>query len=192
MAEPTTRDETGSPAQVVKDETVDRVHDLSAATGEHAGAVKDEAKTKALNVVHDVRSELESQGDVQAKRAASTLRDVSSQLHEMARSGQTGAVTDVTRQIAEKSGQFASRLEQGGVQGVGEDLRRFARRQPGLFLAAAGVAGFAFMRVLRNASQDQPAAPPQSSSGPGFTPSAPTAANLGAPSGVTPPVGTLQ
>jgi hypothetical protein len=61
-----------------------------------------------------------------------------------------------------------------------------------LFLAAAGVAGFAFMRVLRNASQDQPAAPPQSSSGLGFTPSAPTSANLGAPSGVTPPVGTLQ
>ena len=104
---------------------------------------------------HDVRRELESQGDVQAKRVASTLHDVGSQLDDMAASGQSGPVTDVTRQLADKTRQVASRLEEGGVQGVGDDLRRFARRQPGLFLAAAGVAGFVVTRVLRNASLSQ-------------------------------------
>jgi hypothetical protein len=36
------------------------------------------------------------------------------------------------------------------VQGVAEDLRRFARRQPGLFLAGAGIAGFVVARLLRS------------------------------------------
>jgi hypothetical protein len=178
-------DETGSRVQVAKDEAVDRVHDLTATTAEHAGAVKEEAKDKALNVAHDVRRELENQGDSQAKRAAEALHDVGSQLHEMAKSGQPGAVTDMTRQVAEKSTQFASRLEQGGVQGVGEDLRQFARRQPGLFLAAAGVAGFVAVRVLRNASHDPSPEAGQSGS------ERPTA-NVGVPSGATPPMGTLQ
>jgi hypothetical protein len=190
MADSTARNETGAPAQVAKDEAVDRVHDVAATTAEHAGAVKEEAKGKALNVVHDVRHELESQGDVQAKRAASTLRDVGSQLNEMARGAQPGAVTDVTRQIAERSTQFASRLEAGGVQGVGEDLRQFARRQPGLFLAAAGLAGFVVTRMLRNASQDQQAAP--TPSGSGFAPSELPTASSNAPVGAKPPTGTLR
>ena len=155
MADTTAGIDSGSQVQAAKDEAVERVHDLTATTAEHAGAVKDEAKGKALDVAHDVRRELESQGDVQAKRVASTLHDVGSQLNDMAANGQPGAVTDVTRQVADKSRQLASRLEEGGVQGVGDDLRRFARRQPGLFLAAAGVAGFVLTRVLRNASLSQ-------------------------------------
>jgi len=190
MADSTARNETGSQAQVAKDEAVDRVHDLTATTAEHAGAVKEEAKGKALNVVHDVRHELESQGNVQAKRAASTLRDVGSQLHEMAGGAQPGAVTDVTRQLAEKSTRFASRLDEAGVQGVGEDLRRFARRQPGLFLAAAGLAGFVVTRMLRNAPHDQDVAP--TPPGSGFAPSGPPTASSGAPIGATPPTGTLR
>ena len=69
----------------------------------------------------------------------------------MASAGQPGPVPDMTRQLAGKSRQVASRLEEGGVQGVGDDLRQFARRQPGLFLAAAGLAGFVVTRTLRNA-----------------------------------------
>jgi hypothetical protein len=59
---------------------------------------------------------------------------------------------------------------------VGDDLRDSARRQPGLFLAAAGVAGFVVTRLLRNASSLE------SASGPTTAPStAMTASEPGAP-----------
>ena len=135
MTDTTPGIDSGSQVQAAKDEAVERVHDLTATTAEHAGAVKDEAKGKALDVAHDVRRELESQGDVQAKRVASTLHDVSSQLNDMAANGQSGAVTDVTRQVADTTRQLASRLEEGGVQGVSDDLRQVrtssARPVPG-------------------------------------------------------------
>jgi hypothetical protein len=153
MADATGSD-TGSQVQAAKDEATDRAHDLTAATAEHVGAVKDDAKQKAVDVAHQVRRELETQGDAQAKRVASTLQDVGGQLRGMADGGgDDGAVAEATRKLAEKSQQVAQRLEEGGMSGVGDDLRDFARRQPGLFLAAAGVAGFVVTRVLRNASQ---------------------------------------
>jgi hypothetical protein len=150
MTDTTTENSAPSRAEVAKDEAVDHVQDLTETTAQHASEMKDEAKGQALNVARDVRRELESQGDAQAKRASSALRDVGSQLHAMAERGQPGAVTDVTRHLADRSHQLASRLDQGGLQGVSDDLRGFARRQPGLFLAAAGVAGFVAARVLRN------------------------------------------
>jgi len=138
-------------AQAAKDEAINQAGDLKDTAIEHVGAVTADAKEKATNVAHDVRRELETQGDAQAKRAASALHDVGSQLSDMANAGQPGPVSDMTRQLADKSRQVASRLEEGGVQAVGDDLRRFARRQPGLFLVAAGVAGFVVTRILRNA-----------------------------------------
>jgi len=143
---------TGAPgqAQAAKEEAMNQASDLKDTAREHVGAMTDDAKEKATNVAHDVRRELETQGDTQAKRAASALHNVGSQLSDMANAGQPGPVVDVTRQLADKSRQIASRLEERGVQGVGGDLRRFARRQPGLFLAAAGVTGFLVTRMLRN------------------------------------------
>jgi hypothetical protein len=189
MTDTTPGIDSGSQVQAAKDEAVERVQDLTATTAEHAGAVKDEAKGKALDVAHDVRRELESQGDVQAKRVASTLHDVGSQLNDMAANGQPGAVTEVTRQVADTTRQLASRLEEGGVQGVSDDLRRFARRQPGLFLATAGVAGFVLTRVLRNASTGQ--SPVASRTGPQF-PTSGTPVNRGVPNRDALPTGTLQ
>jgi plasmid stabilization system protein ParE len=141
-------------AQAAKDEAIHQASDLKDTALEHVGAVTADAKAKATDVAHDVRRELHTQGETQAKRAASALHDVGSQLSDMANAGQPGPVSDVTRQLADKSRQVASRLEEGGIDGVGDDLRRFARRQPGLFLAAAGVAGFVVTRMLRNAQSN--------------------------------------
>ena len=141
-------------AQAAKDEAITQASDLKDTAVEHVGAVTADAKEKATNVAHDVRRELETQGDAQAKRAGSALHDIGSQLADMANAGQPGPVSDVTRQLADKSQQVASRLEDGGIQAVGDDLRQFARRQPGLFLAAAGLAGFVVTRILRNAQSN--------------------------------------
>ena len=126
MIEPSS---TGVPeqAQAAQDEAIQQAADLKDTALEHVGALTDDAKEKATNVAQDVRRELETQGDAQAKRAASALHNVGSQLTDMANAGQPGPGADVTRRLADKSRQVASRLEEGGVQGVGDDLRRFAR-----------------------------------------------------------------
>jgi hypothetical protein len=151
--------ETATQMHAAKEEAVNRTQDLSSSAAEHVGAMKEDVKGKAVGMAHDVRRELETQGDAQARRLASTLKDVGGQVRDMADGAQPGAVTDVTRQIAVKSQEFAQRLETGGVAGMGDDLRAFARRQPGLFLAAAGLAGFTLTRVLRNASSSSREAP---------------------------------
>jgi hypothetical protein len=144
----------GTQAQAAKDEAMDRAQDVKDSAMAHAGAVAQETKTKASNVAGDVRRELETQGDAQAKRLASALHGAGRQLSSMAVDAEPGTLTDMTRQLAGGTERWASRLEESGVQGVGDDLRSFARRQPGLFLAAAGVTGFVVTRALRNATVD--------------------------------------
>ncbi len=172
-------------AQAAKDEAINQASDLKDTALEHVGAVTADAKEKATNVAHDLRRELETQGDAQAKRAASALHDVGSQLSDMANAGKPGPVSDVTRQLADKSRLVASRLEEGGVQAVSDDLRQFARRQPGLFLAAAGIAGFVVTRILRNAQSNGNPSEPSGRPGVPYTSappvtSAPSVPQLGA------------
>jgi len=147
-----------------------QAREVASTAAEHAGAVKEEAKGKAVNVAHDVRRELQSQGDAQAKRAASALHGVGDQLRSMAASGQPGAVTDFTRQAADKTQQMATRLENDGMRGVGDDLANFARRQPVLFLAAAGLAGFLATRVMRSAASNGSQAEPMGGGDAQFSP----------------------
>ena len=57
----------GAPSQVqeTKEQAKGQAHEVAATVAEHAGAVTQEAKGKATAVVHDVRRELQTQGDWQ-------------------------------------------------------------------------------------------------------------------------------
>jgi len=169
----------GAPSQVqeTKEQAKGQAQEVASTVAEHASAVTQEAKGKATDVVHDVRRELQTQGDSQAQRLAAALHDVSGQLDSMAQGAQPGTVTDATRQLAQQGRSIAGRLEEGGVQGIGQDLTSFARRRPVLFLAAAGVAGFAVTRMLRNA----PSLTGSPSAGPGTGPGMPQSAPPTAP-----------
>ena len=141
----------GMAAGEVKEQAVEQAHELRDATVEHVGAVTQDAKARALGVTHDVRRELETQGEDQARRLASSLRDAGRQLHDMADGAEPGPLSDGTRQLAGGTERLASRLEEGGIHGVADDLRAFARRRPGVFLLAAGATGFLLTRMLRHA-----------------------------------------
>jgi hypothetical protein len=140
----------GKAVAEVKDQAVDQAHELKDTAVEHATAVTQEAKEKATNVAHDIRHELESQGESQAKRLATTLHEAGRQLHDMADGAGPGPLTQVTRQLADGTQRLAGRVDDGGIHGIGDELRTFARRQPVLFLAAAGTAGFLVTRMLRH------------------------------------------
>ena len=144
------RTESGHSVADVRDQAVDQAHELKDTSVEHVSAMAQEAKDKAFNVGHDVRRELENQGDTQARRLATTLRDTGRQLHDMADGAEAGPLGQATRQLAGGTDRLAGRLEADGIHGVAEDLRAFAQRQPVVFLLAAGAAGFVVTRLLRS------------------------------------------
>ena len=135
--------------------------------GEAAREIKDVARTATEEVrglVGQVGGELQSQAATQTDRLAEGLRTLSGQLQK-AGSGQpleAGPIRDLASQAGSTFDQLSSRLSNGGVDGIVQDVSSFARRRPGVFLAGAATAGFFAGRILRGA---QAASQEQSSSG---------------------------
>jgi hypothetical protein len=126
---------------------------VAAVARENTGEIAQDAKTHARQLVNESRQQLRGQANEQAQRVAATLGDIGRQLGAMARGdgAPSGAVADLTQQLASSASGASEHLQERGFDGVVEDTRRFARNRPGLFLLAATGAGFAIGRVLRSA-----------------------------------------
>jgi hypothetical protein len=113
--------------------------------------VADEAKEQARRLGQEARSQLRGQVDDQAGRLANGLGDMGHQLRTMAENADDpeSPVTRLTHQAADNVERLASRLDDGGLDVVIEDVKRFARNRPGLFLAAALGAGFVVGRLIK-------------------------------------------
>jgi vacuolar-type H+-ATPase subunit H len=133
-------------------------------TGSTPSAV-DKAQERASNVVHEAqeqtrgmideaRSQVRSQAQTQTGRASDVTRDLSRELRSMADSNQGGHLTSIAREGATQLERLSSRLDQGGVDGLVGDVKRFARRRPGVFLASCAGAGFLIGRLLHNTDTD--------------------------------------
>jgi hypothetical protein len=116
-----------------------------------ATEVLQEAKTQAHTMVDDAKREVRAQADQQTGRAAQGLRGLAGQVHALAegRPEQAGVAGDYARRIGERVSELAERMENGGLDGMLDDARRFARRRPGTFLLSAAALGFAAGRLLR-------------------------------------------
>lgn len=127
--------------------------DVAAAAGEQARAVAEDAKHQARRVMDDSRQHLRDQAAQQTTRLAGSVRDVSSQLQHVARgdAAPQGVVGDLTQQAASFTGQLADQLEQRSPEELLDEVRRFARRRPGMFLLGALGAGFVAGRLVRSA-----------------------------------------
>ena len=95
------------------------------------------------------REHLRSQASEQTARLGSSIRSLSEQL-DGALKGKApeGAAADLLRQATERTQHMAQSLERNPDELL-EDLRRFARRRPGVFLAGAMGLGFVTGRFLR-------------------------------------------
>jgi hypothetical protein len=121
-----------------------------------------EASNQAQNVAADIRrqfsevssktkSELRSQADERAAQAARGLRALSSQATALAqgRTEEAGDLTSFLNRIGSETGALATRLETRKTGGLLEDMTRFGRRQPVVFLALALGAGVLAGRAVR-------------------------------------------
>jgi hypothetical protein len=113
-----------------------------------------EAKSQAQRVLGDAHGELQSQLDQRVGQAVEKARTTGDQLRALAegRVDEAGPAVDWVRQAGDQVQHYADRLNDMGLEGATQELRRFARQRPMVFLGAAAAAGFLIGRTLKNAS----------------------------------------
>jgi hypothetical protein len=141
-----TQDSTGQ-TRTGNDSTADALRD-SARTEAHR--LTDEAKTQAGNVYSEVGGRLREEADSQSRRAAGGLRTLSQELETMASSTE-GTTSSWVHEGSARLSSLADRLELEGIDGITGDIQSYARRRPGMFLAATFGAGLVLSRVIKNA-----------------------------------------
>jgi hypothetical protein len=135
--------------------------DVASEVKSEARAVASEASDQARRLYATTKDELAGQAQAKTDQAAQGLRRLSDQVRALAegRTQDAGQLTGYARDAHDRLMQFASRLEAGGPQGLLDDVSRFARRRPLVFIGACAGAGFLLTRFVRaGTSQDQPAA----------------------------------
>ena len=135
--------------------TVERAENKAAeAAGtaiEEGKQVASTAKEQFHQLVGEAKRDVSDKGETIAQRAAERLRDLDRQASSLleGRGGGGGQLEGYLREGQQRVQSLADRLEQGGAQGVIDDLVQYGRRRPGTFLLAAAGLGFLTARVVR-------------------------------------------
>jgi hypothetical protein len=163
-------------AKEVAGSAAEAARGVAAEAGQQARQVASEASRQARGIADQTRQQARQQADNQTRRAAQTLHTLSDQMRALAegRQDESGDARKYIEWFADRAGDMARHLETRGIDGLVSDVKSFARRRPGLFLAGSAAAGFVVSRIAKSArgsqaEQDQ------------FTPSAPPAHGLPAP-----------
>jgi hypothetical protein len=121
-----------------------------------AAAVVSEAGTQARNLADEARIALRQQASDGSSRAAGAVDHLAVRLRALAdgNADQAGELQRYARELGDRLGGVAARMQSRGPDGLVDDVQRFARRRPGVFLAVAAGAGFAAGRVFRGAKTD--------------------------------------
>lgn len=137
----------------------------STATSE-AKDVAQEARTQLRQLFTQLTGEATDQASGQTQRAVGGLRSLSSELSGMAQGqqGQSGMATDLARQGASRLDAAASWLDGRQPGEILDEVRSFARRRPGAFLAGAAILGIVGGRMTRGLTGDSSSSDTQSSS----------------------------
>lgn len=161
----------------VKASAVGAGSDVAGTAKEQAGNVVGETLAQAKDLTAQVKDQASQQLDMQSSKALESVRGVSSQLTAGDTSGMVG---QFMTEAGQRLQSFSDYVERVGPQGVMEDVRRYARRNPGTFVLGAALAGLVSGRVTKGikASQD-------------FSSSSTPAALTGTAAG-TPPAGVTE
>ncbi|MER5335000.1 hypothetical protein [Micromonospora sp. NPDC002717] len=121
------------------------------AAAEQGGQVVSEARRQARNLTGEAGTQLRDQAQAQQRRAADGLRGIGRELGSMAeRSEDSGMAAQMVRRAADAAQQAAGWLDEREPGAVVDEVRSYARRHPGTFLAGAAVAGVLVGRLTRN------------------------------------------
>ncbi|MBN9326612.1 MAG: hypothetical protein BGO38_03685 [Cellulomonas sp. 73-145] len=147
----------GETAAVAKDEAMgvassakEKGSNLVGEGVDQAKSVAGEATRQARDLMDEARVELTAQAYEQQQRLAGGLRSFGHELGSMADSSTEGGLaSDVARQVASRTNDLAQWFEDREPGSVLDEVKEFARRRPGAFLAIAAGAGVLAGRLTR-------------------------------------------
>lgn len=150
-----TADTAKHEARGVADQAASSAGAVGGVAKQEASNVAQEATYQAKDLMRQGRQELMDQASQQQARAADGLRSIHRQLSSMAsNTDQQGMGTDLVRQAAEKAGGFADWLDRRDPGSVLNEVKSYARRRPGAFLAIAAGAGLLVGRLTRSLADE--------------------------------------
>lgn len=145
-----------STAQDAASSAAEHGAEVASTAKEEAAQVVGEAKDKATDLLADARAQLDEQGRSQLQTLAAKLGDLGKELDGLIDGNpQSGTVTDLARQLSQRTNALSQRLQDREPTDVLEDVRTFARRRPGVFIGGALVAGVVAGRLARGAKKAQ-------------------------------------
>jgi hypothetical protein len=159
-------DDTQTNDTQTKDVAQDKARDVASNAKASGGQVADtakgeadrvaaEAKGQARDLMTQARGEFAGQASRQQERASSALHGIAAELGSMADNSENpGAATDLTRQAADRAHSMAGWLDSRQPSELLDDVKDFAQRRPGAFLAAAAAVGFVAGRLTRGLADD--------------------------------------
>ncbi|MFS0794661.1 hypothetical protein [Microbacterium sp. 1P10AE] len=117
---------------------------------EELTAVAGEAKTQFSQLFAETGRELSEQASTQQQRLAAGARSFGDDLSRMAQADEgSGIAGDLARRVAAHASTAGQWLADRDPQEVLRDVRAFARRRPGAFIAGAALAGLVVGRLTR-------------------------------------------
>jgi uncharacterized protein YjbJ (UPF0337 family) len=128
---------------------VDQGKQVAGTAKEQARKVTSEAATQVRGLVGQAQSELRQQASTQQDKVAQGIRTLGEQLHGMA-SGTApaeGPALSIVRSVADRADAAASWLEARDPGSLLGEVKNFATRRPGTFIAIAAVAGILAGRI---------------------------------------------
>jgi hypothetical protein len=142
-------------ASQAKDEAAGVASDAQDATKHVASVTKDqatnvasEAKSQAKDLYAQATSELKEQAGTQQQKVADGLRSVSDELSSMAENG-NGVAGELVRNLSGRAGSVAGWLDGRDPGSLLDEVKSFAARKPGTFIAIAAGAGLLAGRLTK-------------------------------------------
>lgn len=144
--------EAAGVASTAKDEAVGVVETAKS----EVGAVAHEAKDQVRDLYHQTTAELKEQAAVQQRRVADGLRSVGGELGTMAQGADGGVGADLVRQASSRIEGVAAWIGDRDPGSLLTEVKSYARRKPGTFIAVAALAGIVAGRLTRALSEGAP------------------------------------
>ncbi|MEH0829031.1 MULTISPECIES: hypothetical protein [unclassified Micromonospora] len=117
---------------------------------EQGREVVGETKRQARNLYGEARNQLAGQTSQQQRRAAGGLRSLADEMRSMAQSGGAGGpVTELAHQAADRVHGVAGWLEEREPGDLLNEVKTYARRNPGTFLVGAALLGVLAGRLTK-------------------------------------------
>ncbi|REE03759.1 hypothetical protein [Citricoccus muralis] len=145
------RDAAQQEAGRLGSEAQSAARDVAGTAQEEAVHLKDETMTQVKDLADSAKQEASSQLSTQKDRLAAQSRTVSDDLERISRGEkpESDLVNQAVSKLSERARHLTEQLESKEPMDLLDDVRRFAARRPGTFLAIAAGVGLVAGRLTR-------------------------------------------